>query len=465
MWPVNPLTTTLASMRLLGPAARRFLMFSFLNNVSWQTLVGSVLVLHARALGMPPGTVGLMVAIMPLTLVLSLGMTAWVERIGPRRLMTAGWTARNLMAFPLVLTPWLYAVWGSGVACWALFAGVLSFCTLRSLTCTGWFPWLHEIIPATERGRYFSSEIILVQVVNVAIGLGTFFFLGRNAALWKFAALAGLGITAGLISISLMRRIPGGGPCVSRRPHRALLDLRLVLRDRAYLSFVLWTSLGFFVTVGQGTLTVLSMRDYLRIAPAWIMLTTSVGSAAAMLAGLWWGRLADRHGSGPVQVLAGTAMAVALGCFSQLREPAALALVMPVYAVCVASYSGFFVAANRGMLQRMRPRLRAGYSVVWQSLTSVAMGSSSVLIGLVIQRFGEPAFTTLPLAYAVLMAAAVLRYATLPEESLALASELRSQFNPAQPFISIMRACRYVLDPPELNPEPPPDPTRPSRGH
>ncbi|NLF15792.1 MAG: MFS transporter [Lentisphaerae bacterium] len=447
-------------MRLLGPAARRFLIFTFLNTVSWQTLVGSVLVLHARALGMPPGTVGLMVAIMPSTLVLSLGMTAWVERLGPRRLMTAGWTARNLLAFPLVLTPWLYAVWGSRVACWALFAGVLSFCTLRSLTCTGWFPWLHEIIPATERGRYFSSEIILVQVVNIGIGLATFVFLGRNPALWKFAALAGLGITAGLTSISLMRRIPGGGPGVSRRPHRALLDLRLVGRDRAFLSFVLWTSLGYFVTVGQGTLIVLSMRDYLHIAPAWIMLTTSAGSAAAMLAGPWWGRLADRHGSGPVQVLSGTAMALALAAFACLREPAALPLVMPIFALCVASYSGFFVAASRGMLQRMRPRLRAGYSAVWQSLTAVAMGSSSVLIGLVIQRVGDPAFTILPLAYAVLMVVAVLRYATLPEESLALASELRAQFNPAQPFISILLACRYVLDPPELQAEPP----TPARG-
>jgi len=202
------------------------------------------------------------------------------------------------------------------------------------------------------------------------------------------------------------------------------------------------------------------MRDYLHIAPAWIMLTTSAGSAAAMLAGPWWGRLADRHGSGPVQVLSGTAMALALAAFACLREPAALPLVMPIFALCVASYSGFFVAASRGMLQRMRPRLRAGYSAVWQSLTAVAMGSSSVLIGLVIQRVGDPAFTILPLAYAVLMVVAVLRYATLPEESLALASELRAQFNPAQPFISIMRACRYVLDPPELQAEPP----APARG-
>ncbi len=306
MWPLNPFATRLHSLRLLGNAARRFLLFSFLNTVSWQLLVGSVLVLHARALAIPSSIVGIVVSIMPFTLVLSLVVSHWVDRIGPRRMMTAGWTARNLMAFPLVLTPWIYATWGSRAAGVALFTGVLCFCTMRSLTCAGWFPWLHEIVPETERGRYFSMEIILVQVVNVGIGVATFLFLGRDPALWKFGALSAAGIAAGLASISLMRRIPGGGPSPSCRRRRAAVDLRLVLRDRGFMTYAWWTSLGLFVTVGQSTLTVLSMRDYLHIAPSMIMFATAMGSAAAMAACPWWGRLADRHGSGPVQVLSGS---------------------------------------------------------------------------------------------------------------------------------------------------------------
>jgi MFS family permease len=448
MWPLNPFATRLDSLRLLGNAARRFLLFSFLNTVSWQLLVGSVLVLHARALAIPSGVVGVVVSIMPFTLVLSLVVSHWVDRIGPRRMMTAGWTARNLMAFPLVLTPWIYAVWGSHAAGVALFTGVLCFCTMRSLTCAGWFPWLHEIVPGNERGRYFSMEIILVQVVNVGIGLGTFLFLGHHPALWKFGALSAVGIAAGLASISLMRRIPGGGPSLSTRRRHALVDLRLVLRDRSFMSYARWTSLGLFVTVGQNTLTVLSMRDYLHIAPAMIMFTTAMGSAAAMVAGPWWGRLADRHGTGPVQVLSGILMAIALASFALLRERTPLGIVIPVSAACVVAYSGFFVAANRGMLQRMRPALRAGYSAMWLSITSVAMGSSSVLVGLVVQHAGPHAYWGLCLAYSALIAMAVLRYATLHEESVGLAAELRSQFDPERPILSLIRLCRYVLNPP-----------------
>jgi MFS family permease len=168
-----------------------------------------------------------------------------------------------------------------------------------------------------------------------------------------------------------------------------------------------------------------------------------------MAAGPWWGRLADHHGSGPVQVLSGSMMAAALAAFALLRNTTPVGLVIPVSAVCVVSYSGFFVAANRGMLQRMRPLLRSGYSAVWLSVTAVAMGASSVLIGFVVQHGGANAYWGLCVAYSVLIAIAVVRYATLHGEALGLADELRAQFNPARPMISMMRLCRYVLDPPE----------------
>jgi len=450
MWPLNPFAATRDSFKVLGLGARRFLAFSFLNTVSWQMLVGSVLVLHARALGVPPAVVGLLVAIMPFTLVLSLAVSSWVDRIGARQMMMAGWTARNLLAFPLVLTPWIYGRWGSRAAGLAVVAGVLCFCTMRSLSCAGWFSWLHEIVPDGERGRYFSMEMILVQVVNVGIGLAAFVFLGSRPALWKFGALSAVGIAAGLASISLMRRIPGGGPCGPRSRRRGpLVDLRLVLRDGPFMSYTLWTSLGLFVTAGQSTLIVLDLRDHLRITPGLIMFTTAVGSATAMVVGPWWGRLADRHGSGPVQVLAGAMMAAALGGFALLHQGSLLGLVVTMSAGCVVSYSGFVVAASRGMLQRMRPALRSGYSAVWQSVTSVATGASSVLVGLVVQRLGDPAYAGLCLAFSLLMGLAVLRYALARGESAGLAEELRAQFDAERPVVSMVRLCRYVFDPPD----------------
>ena len=44
----------------LGDAPRRFLAFLFLNIISWQSVIGTILVLHARALGIDTAYVGVL---------------------------------------------------------------------------------------------------------------------------------------------------------------------------------------------------------------------------------------------------------------------------------------------------------------------------------------------------------------------------------------------------------------------
>ena len=45
-------------------AARLFLAFLFLNVLSWQCLIGTVMVLHARAIGIGAGAVGLLISML-----------------------------------------------------------------------------------------------------------------------------------------------------------------------------------------------------------------------------------------------------------------------------------------------------------------------------------------------------------------------------------------------------------------
>ena len=446
---MNPFQKTLESLRLLGPAPRRFLLFVVFNTISWQVIAGSILILHARAIGLEAAWIGLVMAITPFTMVLSLWTSPWVNRFGPRRLLLTGWTLRNLGALPLVFTPVVYAQWGTGAAGALLFFGVLFFCTMRSLTCVGWFPWLHEIVPEGERGRYFSVEIIIVQVANVSIGLLTFLILGGNPALHKFSLITLLGIAAGLTSVRLITRIPGGRPRPENRARTVVFDLRLVFRDADFRSYALWTSAGMFVTMGQGTLVVLTLRDSLAVSPAMIMLSTAAGAAAAVLAGPWWGRLADRHGSAVVQLMSGWTLGLSLlGLCMLRREICTPWTYVPLVVFTTIGYCGFFVASNRGMLHRMRPKIRSSYASVWLALTSLAAGLSTIIVGQCIQRGGERGYWGTALAYGLLLIVTAVKCGGLPEKGNTLGQEIRLLYEPSRPFWSVGRMCWFVLNPP-----------------
>jgi hypothetical protein len=79
----------------LPSAPRRFLFFPAINVISWQCIVGQILVLFARTLDMPPTWVGLLIACLPLSMLLVVVTVPLVEWLGPRWILTWGWLLRN----------------------------------------------------------------------------------------------------------------------------------------------------------------------------------------------------------------------------------------------------------------------------------------------------------------------------------------------------------------------------------
>ena len=142
----------------LDPAPRRFLAFSFFNTLSWQCIIGPVLVLFGRHLDMPAAWVGLVTAMVPFSCMVVVLTNTLVLRAGPKRLMLWTWFFRNLLAASIFFLPYALHRWGREAA-WLVFLGsTAAFCLARSVGVGGWFPWLHEVVPQRQRGIYFSSE-------------------------------------------------------------------------------------------------------------------------------------------------------------------------------------------------------------------------------------------------------------------------------------------------------------------
>ena len=174
--------TILGKLQLdsLNPGPRRFLGFLFLNVLSWQCLVGAVLVLHARALGIDRGSVGILNSLLFFSGILGVLTKALAERFGSKRVLMAGWTMRNLLVLPIVLVPVVMARWGTGAAAVLLFVTAGLFCMTRALAGIAWSSWQHEIIPPGQLGRFFAAEMTMQRLLAVAFGIFCFAHSGQN---------------------------------------------------------------------------------------------------------------------------------------------------------------------------------------------------------------------------------------------------------------------------------------------
>lgn len=441
--------TVRATLQLnaLDPGPRRFLAFLFLNVLSWQCLIGPVMVLHARALGINSGAVGVLYSLLFFAGVLGVLTKGLAERYGSKRVLMAGWTARNLLVLPVVLTPWVLAWWGAGAAAVLLFVTAGLFSMTRALAGIAWSSWLHEIVPPSQLGSYFAAETVMTRLLAVAFGVFAFFVLGHQPPVWRFAAVAALGVAFGLLSIRVLRRVPGGGPS-AHGGEPVWGGFGAVLRDRTFMGFLGCVAWCGFVYVGQGLLVLLLLRDQLLLGPGLILLLTTCGNLLAVPTTTRWRRIADRHGSTVVMAANGL---LAVGCLiviACLRPGhAPLLVVAAVCALLPVAESGNYVAGYRGYMLRMKPELRHAANAVWSAGTAVPSGISAVLMGFWLRGGTTGHYVLAAWGYAAIMLAGIGLCLRIPEPTVDQGGKASAVHDPRRPVRSLLRMLRYVLRP------------------
>jgi len=370
-----------------GP--RRFLVFMVFNMVSWQCILGPVLVLFARALGMPPSWVGFLISFMPVSMLLVVGTVPLVTRFGSKRLMFSAWLLRNLTACSAFAMPWAMAQWGPRAAWYVLLAGTLAFCIIRAVGASAWFPWLHEVVPPGQRAAYFSAESAIAQVVTVAVSATVAFVLRGDPGVPRFLCVYALGVSSGLVSLVWMSRVPGGGATGDVRSVRqSFASYRVAVADRPYIAFVVTASLCLFCMSWYSASIVLYLRDAVGLSSRSIMLLMAAGGTGTLLTVQFWGRFARHSGSGRAmfKTLVGHSLAALSLLALAPSSPWVLFGLTPAVVCATVFASAYGVAANRAMLNYVHASHRPEYSNLWIVGTAGALALAPILAGYVIEH-------------------------------------------------------------------------------
>lgn len=444
----------ISSFKELRPASRKCLLFMAFNVVSWQSIVGPILVLLGREIGMPPSWVGLLLSFMPLSALLVAFTPPLLMRLGPKRMMFAAWTLRNMVACLVFLMPWVIGPESAKAAWYLLIATTLGFSLMRALGVGGWLPWLYEVTPENQRGVYFGAEQATVHLINLLVVLAQGLILHADPTLKRFLIVYGIGVGAGLLSLILMVRIPGGGPMHDKLSLRAsFASYRIALRDRHYVRFMA-TAIGCTSSViWLSASLVMFMRDALVLPARTIMLVVAGGSFGIMLTVRFWGRFADYSGSGLAmfKALTGHSLA-ALACLSLAPGSGwTLYVLFPIAFFAHIFLAAYATSTNRAMLNYVRAEGRVGYTSLWTIAMALAMGLTPILAGFVIDRFGLWGFRACFLISGGggLCGAVLCRYVVRDSEPLTVSMDVL--LNPVLPLRTLARIMWITIGMHESN--------------
>lgn len=400
------------------PGVQHAYAFATFNALSFQIILGSPMVLYAKALGATATVLGIIAGMMPLLVVFQIPAAQHVSRVGYKRFVYAGWGTRVCFIFGMALVPLTGRFLNPTTQLALMLMLLFGFNLSRGISSAGWLPWISSLIPENVRGRYLARDAACVNVASSAAFLVAAAGLAGQPAPWRFAALFAFSAVMGAISLTFLKRIPDvPHPPEDKYTGRSGVPWLAMLKFPPFyklLATVIAWSLGYG---GMTAFTVAYLKSGTALSEATILLLNSAMFLGG-LSSLWLlGSRLDHLGSKPVLTFC---FAVWLGLsliWSMLAGgamPARLSLILALellMGLCAALVS----MANVRLVMAIVPVMgRNHFFALYSVLGSLALGAAPIFWGVLIDAVGARHWAAGRLAwnsYSIFFAAVALVFA------------------------------------------------------
>jgi MFS family permease len=372
----------------LPPKIRYAYWYEGLNAVSYQICLGSPLILFANQLGASAVVLGILAGLSPLTSVIQLAVAPYAEKIGYRRLMVNGWTARVSILIFMVILPLVSHAIGELLAIWIMLAVMFIFTLSRGIAVCSWLPWIAAIVPKSLRGYFLSWDRLFVNGGTlIALGISGTILLQHT--MLGYSAVFLISFLGGMISLYFLRRIPEpqATASISNQPQEKL-SWKTLMADGAFVRMVIFSCAVQVVIAASNTFTVVFVRDHVGLGDGPILWLTAGAAVLSMFATQVLRMKADEVGSKPLLVFAFGWWVIYFVLWFLLSVNG---MPQPILSVCLLILAnGFFAAIYDLALTRLLMNIAgdrpasAQYFAFQSVVNSVITGLSPIAWGFVL---------------------------------------------------------------------------------
>jgi MFS family permease len=399
------------------PELKNAYWFAAFNALSFQIVLGSPMVLFAKDLGASATVLGIIAGMMPLLVICQIPAANYIDRVGYKRFVLAGWGIRVIFIFAMALVPVLGGWLSPGGQLGLILVLLFGFNVSRGISSSAWLPWITLLVPAQGRGRYLARDAAVVNSASFATLLVAAVALGAEPTPARFAAIFAFSAVTGAISLSFLRRIPNMEVPEHVRSSSASVPYGAMLRYPPFRK-LLWMVLAWAVAGGGlTTFTVAFLKVEAGISEGMILAITSVAFLGG-LSSLWvLGARLDRLGSKPVLALSFAVwIAVVLGWMLLAGKVIApmLGFILLLQFLMGLGASAVGMANTRLVMAIVPEMGRNHFFALYSVILNVTLGLSPILWGVLIDSVRSVALVRHGLEwnrYSIFFAAVALSFA------------------------------------------------------
>ncbi len=282
------------------PGLHNSFLFTVFNALSYQIVLGSPMILYAKALGASATVLGLIAGMMPLLVISQIPAANYIPRMGFKRFVLAGWGTRVMFIFGMAVVPLVSAFMSSRTQIVLLLLLLFGFNLSRGISSCAWLPWITALIPASMRGKYLATDAGMQNAASCVTFLVAAGCLVGEPRPWQFGVLFLFSAITGAISLFFLNHMPDAPvPEDARQASKGRVPW-LAMATYDPFKRLLMAVVGYAVAYGGiSTFTVTFLRVH-GMSEGKILLVSSMAFIGG-LSSLWlMAARFDRTGSKPV---------------------------------------------------------------------------------------------------------------------------------------------------------------------
>ena len=228
---------------------RHGLYFAFFHALNWQVAIGTPTVLFMQQLGANSLQVGLVFSWTFLLTPVQVLATAFLPRLGYKRLTMSGWSARGwCLLVPIALAilaptepvPWMI---------YAMVVTTFIYSLIRAVGTSSLTTWFYQLIPESIRGRYWATDQMTSGVAIVG-SLSLYAVLFTVLPLyWAFIVLYSIAVCGAWIAYRQLKILPDVERPKLISLEKIVAETPRLMTERSVFRTYLWMSVPLFAAI------------------------------------------------------------------------------------------------------------------------------------------------------------------------------------------------------------------------